>query len=311
MSTYEQFLGLKARGSSAGSTDPGLPPLAVRKDTAADLSGGDGKYAPPQLDANGNLRVIDEAVKGFVDGLETLLGTTNSSLSTLNSAITTLQGYVDQIEGYTDGIETLITSTNTKLDTLHTDNAAATPVGSNVIGKVSIDQATPGTTDSVSIKSQGYGVAVSLTRTADTNAYAAGDVIGSATGSTAALTFSNIGPSGGGEIMITSAVLEIDASAVISGETSYELRLYNVTPPSALGDNAAWDLGSGDRASYLGKIALGTIADVGSTLLVETDSINKQITLAGANLYGYLVTVGTYTPTSARVHKITLHSVRI
>jgi hypothetical protein len=159
--------------------------------------------------------------------------------------------------------------------------------------------------------SQGYGVPVSVTRTADTSLYTANDVIGSATGSTAALTFANIGPSGGGEVMITSAILEIDASAIISGETSYELKLYSVTPPSALGDNAAWDLPSGDRASYLGKIALGTPADVGSTLLIETDGINKQITLAGANLYAYLVTVGGYTPTSARVYKVTLHTARI
>jgi hypothetical protein len=161
----------------------------------------------------------------------------------------------------------------------------------------------------------GYAATVSVTRTADSNAYAANDVIGSATGSTAALTFANMGPTNGGEIMITSVAFERDDTALISGETSYTLHLYNVTPPSALGDNAAWDLPSGDRTSYLGSINLGTPVDVGSTLYVAQDGVNKQLTLlysAGANssnLFGYLVTVGAYTPASAGVYKITLHSV--
>jgi hypothetical protein len=99
---------------------------------------------------------------------------------------------------------------------------------------------------------------VSITRTADTNAYTAGDVIGAATGSTAAVEFVNIGqPSGDRDILITSAELEIDASAIPSGMTSFNLYLYSATPPGALGDNAAFDLSSGDRASFLGKISLG------------------------------------------------------
>lgn len=153
----------------------------------------------------------------------------------------------------------------------------------------------------------GFSAKVSVTRTADTNAYAANDVLGPAVGSTAALTFANMGPAAG-EVMITSASLERDAAAIISGETSYLLHLYNVTPPSAFGDNVAHDLPSGDRASYLGSIAFGTPVDLGSTLYIAADAINKQITLAGTSLFGYLVTVGAYTPTSAAVHVVTLHT---
>lgn len=149
---------------------------------------------------------------------------------------------------------------------------------------------------------------VALTRTADTNAYTANDVIGAATGSTAALTFDNIGP-GSGNVMITSAELLIEDSALISGETSYVLHLYNKTPPSALGDNAAFDVASGDRSSYLGAINLGTPVDLGSTLYVRTDGINMHIRASGTAIYGYLVTVGGYTPTSARVYNIKLRSI--
>lgn len=153
-------------------------------------------------------------------------------------------------------------------------------------------------------------VAVSLTRTSDTNAYLANDVLGAATGATAALTFASIGRHGG-LIMLTSVELEIDRTAVISGETSYRLYLYNVTPPSALGDNAAWNLPSGDRASYLGYVDLGTPVDLGSTLYVQTTQINKQLKLASASLFGYLVTIGPYTPQSGTVHKITLHAINL
>jgi hypothetical protein len=160
-----------------------------------------------------------------------------------------------------------------------------------------------------SVQGLDYKSSVTLTRTADTNAYTAGDVLGSATGSTAALTFANMGPSGGGAVIFTDAELEIDKSSVPSGMTSFRLYLYNVTPPSALGDNAAWDLPSGDRASFLGYIDLGTPVDLGSTLYVQTTGVNMKRTLASGSVFGYLVTNGGYTPGSADVHKITLHAV--
>lgn len=148
---------------------------------------------------------------------------------------------------------------------------------------------------------------VTLTRTADTNAYAAGDVLGAATGSTAALRFSRIGA--GRAVMITTAQMMWNVSSIPSGATSFRLYLYNVTPPSALGDNASWDLPSGDRSSFLGYIDLGTPVDLGSTAYVETSNINKQLFLSGTDVWGYLVTTAGYTPASAAVMVITLNAV--
>lgn len=151
---------------------------------------------------------------------------------------------------------------------------------------------------------------VTITRTADTNAYTANDVIGAATGSTACVEFVGLSKFPLGDILITSTELEIDASAVISGETSYRLYLYGITAPSALGDNAAWDLPSGDRASFVGYVDLGTPVDLGSTLYVRIDGVNAHFKMgATTSLFGYLVTIGGYTPTSARVYKVTLHAV--
>jgi len=154
-----------------------------------------------------------------------------------------------------------------------------------------------------------YKTTVTITRVADTNAYGAGDCIGAATGSTAAKEFATMGPSGD-YITIIGAVLEIDASALIASEAGYTLYLYDAIPASAYGDNTAWDLPSGDRDNFLGKIALGTPVDLGSTLWVETNetSLKKTVKLASSStsLYAYLTTDAAHTPTSARVYKVTL-----
>ncbi len=130
-----------------------------------------------------------------------------------------------------------------------------------------------------------------VTRPANTTAYTAGDVVGGA------ITFANAGPSGGGSVIINSADLRIDVSSVPAGMTSFTLHLYSVTPPSALADNAPWDLPSGDRASYLGFIILGTPIDVGSTLFCQATGPGlRQVQLASSSVFGYLVTAGGFTP---------------
>lgn len=153
----------------------------------------------------------------------------------------------------------------------------------------------------------GYGGPfVSLTRKNDTTGYTANDVVGPESG-TSAIEFANMGPSGG-RILIERTQLRIDASAIISGETSYNLWLFGITPPSALADNAAFDIASGDRASLLGKLPLGTPVDEGSTLYVEQTLSGYQIKLTGTSLFAYLVTVGAYTPTAQRVYNVALHA---
>lgn len=168
-----------------------------------------------------------------------------------------------------------------------------------------------GVTKPLPVGGLSYKSSNTLTRTANLTAYTAGDVLGidnAGSAGAAALTFASMGPSAGGDILITDAELEIDKTSIPSGMTSFRLHLYSVTPPSALLDNAAWDLPSGDRASYMGYIDLGAPADLGSTLYVQTSGINLKRTLASGSLYAYLVTNGGYTPASGDVHKITLHA---
>lgn len=142
------------------------------------------------------------------------------------------------------------------------------------------------------------GYTATATFTPAAAAYGAGDIID------VAKEFQG-GPTGG-KIRITSVELQVAHTAVIAGETSYRLYLYDVTPPGEFEDNDAWDLPAGDRASFLGYVDLGTPVDLGSTLYVQTLGVNKELSLSGSSLFGVLVTVGAFTPTAA-ARKVTLH----
>jgi len=152
----------------------------------------------------------------------------------------------------------------------------------------------------------GYATpAAEFTRPNNTTAYAAGDVVGA---TAAAITFgSSSYPLPGGPVTIRAAELRIGASAVPSGMSFFTLHLYSVTPPSALADNAAFNLPSGDRASYLGSFVIGTPVDLGDTLYVRADSLNVDIDLAGSMLFGYLVTAAAWTPAAETTFSVKLH----
>lgn len=190
---------------------------------------------------------------------------------------------------------TLPVATDTALIVTQRD---ALPAGTNAIGVVA------GT---------GYTSVVSVTRTNDTNAYTGGDVIGTGTGASGAvLEFTSISAGTNAHIIITDADLRIDVTAVPSGMTSFRLHLYTATMGSALGDNAVWDLPSGDRASYLGYIDLGTPVAVGvvvHTLFVQVSGVNKKVKTATSSLFGYLVSNGGYTPAAQVVKSIRLNAI--
>jgi hypothetical protein len=158
--------------------------------------------------------------------------------------------------------------------------------------------------------STSWSTQVSVTRPSDTTTYGAMDVVGVTGGGTGAISFTNMGLSGG-RVMIVGASLMRNVTALISGETNYQLHLYNVTPPGAYADNTTWDLPSGDRTAYLGYITIGTPVDMGSTLYIENNSLNKMVQLSGTGLFAYLVTVTGYQPASASVHVVTLHTVAV
>ncbi len=169
----------------------------------------------------------------------------------------------------------------------------ALSAGSALIGKVGIDQTTPGTTDSVSLKTQAFGSIATTTRAANQTPYTANDVVG------AAFDLGIMGPASS-RVLIQSIILRPRITAVPAGMGNFRLALYNVTPPSALADNAAWTIPAGDQASFLAILDLGTPAlpAAGSVdLYIARQNIGLEVLLpATAHLFAYLVTDTVFTP---------------
>ena len=109
----------------------------------------------------------------------------------------------------------------------------------------------------------------------------------------------------GSVIRITAATTKIDITGIPATQTSYTLHLYSVTPPSAQADGATWTLASGDLASYLGSIDLGTPADLGAALYIRTGALTVDLKLAGTRVFGRLVTAGAHTA-AAVARQVTL-----
>lgn len=157
------------------------------------------------------------------------------------------------------------------------------------------------------IRGLAYHAQTSFTRPNDSTAYAALDVVGA---TAAALEFTNIGPANG-HILITDIDLRVDVASVPSGMAAFRLHLYNATPGSALADNAAFDIPSGDRASYLGYIDLPVPVDMGATLFSQpAPQVPKKVKMGvTTSLFGYLQTIAGYTPTTQAVKAIRLNAV--
>ena len=151
---------------------------------------------------------------------------------------------------------------------------------------------------SLTVDGRAYRTTATITRPSNTTAYTAGDVVGD-TGGSAIISLTAAGPSAG-FVIIQSVSLVFSDSAVPSGMGAFRLHLYSVSP-TAIADNAAFDLVSGERATYMGFIDLPTPSDFGSTLYTQTDYPGRLIKLntASTTLFVELETRGAYTPVSA------------
>jgi len=156
---------------------------------------------------------------------------------------------------------------------------------------------------SLTVDGKAYRSAVTVTRPSNTTAYTAGDVIGDTSGS-AIITLSNIGPSGG-YVLLQSVRLFIGNTSVPAGMSGFRLHLYTASP-TAIADNAAFDLVSGEVANYAGYIDLPTPQDLGSTLFTQADYCGTAVKLASAStsLFAELETRGAYTPASGTTYNL-------
>lgn len=150
-----------------------------------------------------------------------------------------------------------------------------------------------------------YPSSVTWTRPSNTTEYTAGDVLGVTDGGNAGSAiheFTSVGPAGA-TVKLTELKLQINVASVPSGMGNFRLHFYNASPTAIL-DNAAFDLVANDRAKYLGYVDLVTPADFGSTLITQNPiprDATFQLASGQTSLWAQLETRATYTPTSAAV----------
>lgn len=151
---------------------------------------------------------------------------------------------------------------------------------------------------SLTVDGKAYQTFNGVVRPNNTTAYTAGDVIGD-TGGSAIISLTSIGPSGG-FILVQSVSLVFSDSSIPSGMGAFRIHLYNASP-TAIADNAVFDLVSGDRDKYQGYIDLPTPVDLGSTLYSQTDYPGRLINLASAStsLFAKIETRAAYTPVAS------------
>ena len=143
-----------------------------------------------------------------------------------------------------------------------------------------------------------YRSTVSFNRPSNTTAYTAGDVVGATAGS-AIHTLTTAGPSGG-YILIQSISMATPDTSVPAGMASFRIHFYNASP-TAIADNAAFDLLTTDHGKYLGYVDLPTPQDFGSSIYTQSDYSGRLMKLAtgSTSLFIEIETKGAFTPVSA------------
>jgi hypothetical protein len=151
---------------------------------------------------------------------------------------------------------------------------------------------------SLTVDGRAYRSLTTITRPSNTTAYTAGDVVGD-TGGSAIISLANAGPSAG-FVLAQSISLVFSDSVVPAGMGAFRVHFYNASP-TAIADNAAFDLVSGDRALYMGYVDLPAPQDLGSSLYTQTDYSGRLLKLgtASTTLFAEIETRGAYTPVSA------------
>jgi hypothetical protein len=256
----------------------------------AEFIGSDGKGRtvtpdePLPVDiGNATVNITGDVVADLAD-IEAALG------APADAAATTDTGTFSLAALFKRGLQSL----TTLLGRIPALQSGAVPVGDN--------------SGSLTVDGKAYRAAVTLTRPSNTTAYAAGDVVGIADSGTPAnagsaiITLSNIGPAGG-YVLVQSVLLMIGNSTPPA--SAFRLHLYTESPTAIL-DNAAFDLVAGDVGKYAGYVDLPAPQDFGSIAVTQADYPGRELKLAAASttLYAILEARSAYTPASGTLYDL-------
>jgi hypothetical protein len=179
---------------------------------------------------------------------------------------------------------------------------AALPAGSNIIGKVGIDQTTPGTTNAVQPTVSGdiiVNPTTNFTRPANTTAYASGQLVANSVtaGSVTPMSWTAARVASG-NIRITRVHMTLSSKSVTN--TNFRIHFFNATTGVSNGDGATFvpTLAADEVCEMDVTIALAG-ADVSTGYGASNQGVACDVVL-GSNqlLYGYIEARAAYTPAS-------------
>jgi hypothetical protein len=140
----------------------------------------------------------------------------------------------------------------------------------------------------------------------DTSQYALGNVVSLSTTSATNLSWS-VGTS---SIMINHAGYINSDAAIPAGQSGLKLHLYN-SAPTAIADNASYNLVVADYNKYIGYIQFDTPTDFGNTNASQNTNVGIVCKSQAGVLYGMLVTDTAFTASALTTISITLRGMQV
>lgn len=173
----------------------------------------------------------------------------------------------------------------TNAGTFSVQLSAGLPASSNVVGKVSIDQTTPGTTDRVTVGGLVYPTSTPVMSVG--SAYVTGDYIGTTTTPQA---FTSVARTSGGSAEIRSITISDKNTAAA---VPMELWLFSATF-AAPTDSAAWSISDADALLCVGVVPLTTDRWFASSLnkIYSDSNLGLVVNCAATSLYYAVVARG-------------------
>ena len=155
------------------------------------------------------------------------------------------------------------------------------------------------------VRGKGHTTGVSVTRPADTTAYAPGDVVGTAVTGTLIIPNASFGEFDAG--IIQQAV--VVSSAAVGTSPDLELWLFDSTV-AAIADNAAWAPTDAEMLTLVGIVEFPTadwkLASTSAVCVADNISLPFNTKKGTSKLYGVLVVRNAYVPVSGEIFTLRL-----
>jgi hypothetical protein len=154
-----------------------------------------------------------------------------------------------------------------------------------------------------------FEVTATITRPADTTAYAQYDAISNSTSAPTKLTFSSVAGSNGEDVVITEVIITSTNNTALP---NFRLWLFDQSV-SATNDNSKLDVADADTEKCVAVVPVDNSYLTNSSSRAESANLAKQVSCASTSkdLYGLLQTDESYTPISEEVFKIRLRGYRM